>query len=64
MTRTWAGLLTDHWAEIEEDLLTLRGIDIESGILDTRSWRWLKARITGLTDDPSTRTHAALTKAL
>jgi len=63
VTSTWADILFGHWSAIEEDLLVHRGIDVESGILDARSWRWLKARISGLTDDPTTRLHAALTKA-
>lgn len=36
-----------HWDLIEADLQDA-GIDIGSGILRERTWRWLSVRITGL----------------
>jgi|SRR6266498_790167 len=44
---TWADIF-EHWQLIEDDLQELYGIDVESGILRARSWRWLRVRIVGL----------------
>ncbi|MGQ4358570.1 hypothetical protein [Streptomyces sp. SAS_272] len=33
---------------IEADLHQVYGIDVESGILQRRTWRWLQLRIIGL----------------
>lgn len=33
---------------IEADLHDVYGVDVESGILRARSWRWLRTRIVGL----------------
>lgn len=46
MQLTW-GDLFDHWVAIELDLQD-RGIDVESGILRERTWRWLSWRILDL----------------
>jgi hypothetical protein len=54
---TWAQIL-DHWHLIEADLHQLYGIDVESGILRARSWRWLRTRITGLLAADSRLAHA------
>lgn len=43
---TWADLLA-QWPLIESDLLD-RQIDVESGVLDARSARWIRAAISGL----------------
>ncbi|NKR96218.1 hypothetical protein GS473_04520 [Rhodococcus hoagii] len=56
----WTHVLV-HWADIELDLAD-RGIDIESGILRERSWRWLELRIAGLAATPTTRLHRALSR--
>lgn len=59
-----ARTLTDclhHWSAIELDLHDL-GVDIESGVLRERSWRWLRLRITEFAADPHSRLHKALTK--
>lgn len=37
-----------HWNMIEADLQEVYGIDIESGVLGTRTYRWLIVRIAGL----------------
>ncbi|WP_196248721.1 hypothetical protein [Rhodococcoides fascians] len=37
------------------------GIDLESGILRERSWRWFQVRIVGLITDPTSRLHRVLT---
>lgn len=58
---TWAALIGDHWPRIELDLAD-RGVDIESGVLDTRTWSWLKLRIADLAGQPDSRLHHALTK--
>ncbi|MGM5065732.1 hypothetical protein EU244_012860 [Rhodococcus qingshengii] len=56
--RTWAEILT-HWDRIELDLDTA-GHDVESGILDSRSWRWLKLRIQHYASTPGTQLWDAL----
>ncbi|MCP3799740.1 hypothetical protein NLX83_10770 [Allokutzneria sp. A3M-2-11 16] len=33
---------------IEADLHSVYGVDVESGILRARSWRWLRVRVVGL----------------
>ncbi|HEY1176981.1 MAG TPA: hypothetical protein VGF17_12555 [Phytomonospora sp.] len=44
----WARLL-DEWPLIEADLHEVYGIDVGvPGLLDARSWRWLRVRILGL----------------
>lgn len=60
VSRTLADCL-HHWSAIELDLDD-KHIDLESGVLHTRSWRWLRTRITGLAADPHSRLHKALTK--
>ncbi|RLL70308.1 hypothetical protein D7M15_09090 [Streptomyces sp. Z26] len=44
---TWAQLL-EQWPLIETDLHAEYGIDVGSGILRARTWRWLRVRIAGL----------------
>ncbi|MBK6015152.1 hypothetical protein [Streptomyces sp. MBT53] len=45
---TWAQLL-DEWPLVEADLHEVYGIDADApGLLDERSWRWLRVRIFGL----------------
>ncbi|MEU0033166.1 hypothetical protein AB0M86_45435 [Streptomyces sp. NPDC051639] len=45
---SWAQIL-DEWPLIEADLHEVYGIDVGvPGLLDTRSWRWLRVRILGL----------------
>ena len=36
------------------------GLDLSSGILRTRPWRWLSVRIIQLLTDPGTRLHRAI----
>ncbi|MGW2062808.1 hypothetical protein ACWCO9_19505 [Streptomyces sp. NPDC001937] len=44
----WSRLLAE-WALIEADLHEVYGIDIATpGLLQDRSWRWLRLRIFGL----------------
>ncbi|WP_424183856.1 hypothetical protein ACOBQX_18015 [Actinokineospora sp. G85] len=33
---------------VEADLHQVYGVDVESGVLRARSWRWLRTRIVGL----------------
>lgn len=40
----------EHWSLAECDLHEVFGIDVESGILDDRSWRWLQTRLSDLVD--------------
>ncbi|MFD8611082.1 hypothetical protein [Streptomyces sp. NPDC059631] len=45
---TWRQIL-DEWPLIEADLHDQYGIDVEApGLLQARSWRWLRVRILGL----------------
>lgn len=39
-----------QWSAIERDLHEVFGIDVESGVLSHRTWRWLKIRIEDLLD--------------
>lgn len=48
--------MLEQWPLIEADLQD-RQIDVESGILNDRSARWLKIRIGGLLASGDTRTH-------
>ncbi|WP_199219509.1 hypothetical protein [Corynebacterium liangguodongii] len=48
----WSWLL-DQWALIECDLHEKFGVDVESGILRERTWRWLNLRINDLITQPS-----------
>jgi hypothetical protein len=48
--RTWREILT-HWNAIEADFQDL-GIDLASGILRERSWRWFAVRVMGLINKP------------
>jgi len=48
----WSEILK-HWNAIEADLQDA-GIDLSSGILRARSWRWLQVRIIGLIGKPPT----------
>ncbi len=61
---SWSDLLA-HWALIEADLHEAYGIDFEAepSVLVTRSWRWLRVRITGLLASEASRLNAVLTAA-
>lgn len=43
----WLELLS-WWTAIEADFQDTYGIDLEGGVLDTRTGRWLRVRILGL----------------
>lgn len=51
------------WIAVELDFQDhkIYGIDLESGILRERSWRWFQVRIVGLITDPTSRLHRVLT---
>ncbi|WP_395704811.1 hypothetical protein [Rhodococcus ruber] len=55
---SWSDILK-FWRYVELDLQD-RGIDVESGILHERSWRWLQLRVIDLVTLPGTRLHTAL----
>ncbi|WP_330261786.1 hypothetical protein [Streptomyces sp. NBC_00539] len=45
---TWARIL-DEWPLVEADLHETYGLDLSTpGLLQTRSWRWLRVRVLGL----------------
>ncbi|GAA5056471.1 hypothetical protein [Streptomyces similanensis] len=45
---TWRQILAE-WPLVENDLHDQYGIDVEEpGLLQSRSWRWLRTRIFGL----------------
>jgi non-canonical (house-cleaning) NTP pyrophosphatase len=48
----WVDVL-NAWAAIECDLHEKYGVDVESGVLRQRSWRWLETRIFDLINQPS-----------
>ncbi|MFJ3867912.1 hypothetical protein [Streptomyces nigra] len=44
----WVRIL-DEWPLVEADLHEVYGVDVGApGLLDARSWRWLRVRILGL----------------
>ncbi|MCX5362874.1 hypothetical protein OG864_29690 [Streptomyces sp. NBC_00124] len=44
----WSRIL-DEWPLVEADLHEVYGVDVGApGLLDERSWRWLRLRILGL----------------
>lgn len=47
----WVDIL-NAWGAVECDLQD-KGIDVESGILHQRTWRWLNMRILDLINQPS-----------
>ena len=45
---SWVQIL-DEWPIVEADLHEHYGIDLDApGLLDARSWRWLRTRVLGL----------------
>ncbi|KOX16575.1 hypothetical protein ADL06_33285 [Streptomyces sp. NRRL F-6491] len=45
---TWARIL-DDWPIVEADLHETYGLDLGTpGLLQSRSWRWLRVRVLGL----------------
>jgi len=59
VTRIGWDTILNNWISVETDLHERFGIDVESGILHQRTWRWLKLRINDLIDQP-TRLRKAL----
>lgn len=55
---TWPDILGE-WASIELDFQDWN-IDLESGILCERSWRWMYSRLIGLIENPESRLRKAL----
>ncbi|MGW6658834.1 hypothetical protein [Rhodococcus sp. NPDC055024] len=55
---SWPDILGE-WASIELDFQDWN-IDLESGVLKERSWRWMNRRIFGLVANPESRLHKAL----
>lgn len=51
---SWSDILK-CWREVEADLHTVFGIDLDSGVLEQRPWRWLETRIADLATRPGTR---------
>lgn len=50
---SWSTIL-GAWPAVELDLQDW-GIDVESGVLAERSWRWLATRLQGLVSTPGSR---------
>ncbi len=48
------------WAEIELDMHSVYDVDLNSGVLHERPWRWLEMRIRDLAVTPGTRLHRAI----
>ena len=57
--KQWKEIL-GHWNHIEADLQEHYGIDVGTGILTQRSWRWLEVRIVGLLAIESSRLRLTL----
>ncbi|WP_203236957.1 DUF7426 family protein [Nocardia panacis] len=58
-TLSWREVLS-CWTEIELDMHSVFGIDVNSGVLHERPWRWLEVRIRDLASTPGTRLHRAI----
>ncbi|WP_416565052.1 hypothetical protein [Nocardia testacea] len=58
-TMPWRDIVA-CWLAIELDLHTVYGVDVDSGVLDQRPWRWLEVRIRDLMTRPGTRLHRAV----
>jgi len=58
-TRSWREVLA-CWRDIELDLHSAYGVDVNSGVLHERPWRWLEVRIHDLASSPGTRLHRAI----
>ncbi|MFI5778139.1 hypothetical protein [Nocardia sp. NPDC051570] len=58
-TLTWSEVLA-CWSEIELDMHSIFGVDVNSGVLHERPWRWLEVRIRDLASTPGTRLHRAI----
>ncbi len=52
---TFTEVAIDHWRAVELDLHTEFGVDVESGILRDRTWRWFVMRVGDLIENPLTR---------
>ncbi|WP_280273373.1 DUF7426 family protein [Nocardia wallacei] len=48
------------WTQIELDMHSVFGVDLNSGVLHERPWRWLEMRIRDLAVMPGTRLHRAI----
>lgn len=44
---TWERILA-HWEALEADFQETYNLDLDSGVLDTRTWRWFRVRVVGL----------------
>ncbi|MGV9662578.1 DUF7426 family protein [Nocardia niigatensis] len=58
-TRPWSDILA-CWNEIELDMQQVFGLDLESGVLKERPWRWLEVRIRDLAATSGTRLNRAI----
>jgi hypothetical protein len=52
--------ILERWIAVELDLHEFFGIDVESGVLHDRTWRWLALRIRDLIDRPTSRLGSAV----
>ncbi|QIS18528.1 DUF7426 family protein [Nocardia terpenica] len=59
LTLSWREILS-RWRELELDLHTVFGVDVNSGVLHERPWRWLEVRIRDIANTPGTRLHRAI----
>ncbi|SDJ07948.1 hypothetical protein SAMN05444157_1627 [Frankineae bacterium MT45] len=59
MALTWPRVL-GHWKLAELDLHQVFGVDVESGVLASRSARWLRDRLLDLTLTRGTRLERSL----
>lgn len=51
---TWVDIF-QRWQLVEADLHQLYGVDLASGVWQSRSGPWLRIRVLGLLTEPSTR---------
>lgn len=60
---TWARILR-VWSHVENDLHDMYGIDLDdTALMQSRTWRWLRTRISGLLTTRTSRTFHALVES-
>ena len=57
---TWSEIL-ENWASLEADFHSEFDIDLESGVMRERTWRWFQVRMSALLNDPTSRLARSMT---
>jgi len=57
---TWSEIL-ENWVSLEADFHSEFHVDLESGVLKERTWRWFLVRMSALLNDPTSRLARSMT---